>query len=116
MKMRNSSPVALACFGQEVSFQSPFFAVIRQGAAVAIGDVCELVDLYAIPVFVREDGPWVDYLRMYESCHHIFTSHDQYRLYCAYVSLSRLILAMRNNKSFALNVINAPLDIIGDRL
>lgn len=116
MKRKRNNPVAMVCLGLEVSLQSPFYALLSQGADIALGDICELVDMYAIPVIVRDCSPWVEYLRLYESYHHILHSRNDDLLYCAYVGLPRLVLAMRNNKSFASAIVNAPLNVLGDRL
>lgn len=105
----------LACFGLGVSLQSPFYAICSQGVRLVLGEIIELCDVFAISVIVRSDDSLVDYLRYYESAHHILHSSDGYELYCAYVDLPRFVLALRNNKTFAGLVVCSPLEVSGDR-
>ncbi len=102
---------SFACYGLDVSFQPPFYAICSQGSRLVLGEIVELCDVFAVPVIVREGDDLTTYLHYYESYHCILQGSGGCKLYCAYLSLPRFCLALRNSAVFARLVALCPLEI-----
>lgn len=105
----NNSGILQNYVGMPVSLPDPWEAISRYCARVALGDVVELVDCYCVPVWVRETDSIVNVLKYHEKYHHILTLRDESRLYCAYLTLPRLILACRNFPVLGDLLLSSPL-------
>lgn len=113
MKRKNNHkyPAVNVYSGKAVSLVDPWYAIPRQGSRLALGNVVELCDMYAIPVFTDENDPLTTYIRSYESYHHVMRCNSGHVLSVSYLSLPRLVLACRNNSLLAGLVFATPLTV-----
>ncbi|QXN75228.1 hypothetical protein [Microvirus mar46] len=98
----------------EVSFPEPWVAIRQPGVRVALGDPCEVitaVSRYCVPIFTLFNDPITSKIKSYAHYFHEIKGVNQPNIVVSYLSIPRLVLAMRTDAALRAIVLAAPISI-----
>lgn len=99
----------------EVTFPEPWVAIRRPGVRVVLGDPCEVitaVSRYCVPVFTLHNDPITNKIKSYAHYFHEIKGVNQPNIVVSYLSIPRLVLALRTDVVLRSLVLAAPISIV----